>query len=143
MINKNNMPSLVKALTHNFDAWIVGGACVEENPRDYDIFVPLENWEAACSLLPKDKDYKLNSLGGLKIIEDGIEIDIWTGQIHKFLSSSFFHHALHLKTGRMITGEQQDRDTTRFDKLNVEEFGGHRLETFSENFSILDLSKNV
>lgn len=106
MINKNTMPPLVKALTHNFDAWIIGGACVQEEPRDYDIFVPLENWEAACSLFPKDRDYKLNSLGGLKIIENGIEIDIWTGQMHKVMSSFFFHHALHLKTGTYIKRDE-------------------------------------
>lgn len=102
MPTKNHLPSIVKALCHNFDAWIVGGACIEDNPKDYDVFVPLEQWEAACSLLPKDKSYQLNSLGGIKIVEDGVEIDIWTGSMHKFVSSHFFHHALHLKTGTLI-----------------------------------------
>ena len=49
------MPSLVKALTHNFDAWIVGGACIEENPRDYDIFVPFLDWEKAEQMLENNK----------------------------------------------------------------------------------------
>lgn len=102
MTNKK-LPALVRALTHNFDAWIVGSACFEEEPRDYDLFIPIKNWEAVCSMLSKIKCYTLNSMGGLKFHDDeGNEIDIWTGSMENFLASSMFKGAWHIKSGTMI-----------------------------------------
>ena len=109
MINKSSLPPFVKFLTHNCDSWIIGGACLEENPKDFDIFVPLKNWEIACNFL-HDKDVTINSLGGIKYFDSysNKNVDIWTGNMENFLSSDLFKIAIHLKSGNIIKNIKYD-----------------------------------
>lgn len=77
----STLPPLAIALTHNFDAWIVGSAAAPDalNPRDIDIIVPHYEWNRAAHLIPKDA--KVNSFGGFKCVQDGIEMDVWPGDL--------------------------------------------------------------
>lgn len=93
----NKYPRIVTLLTSQCEAWIIGSAADpnEENPRDYDIFVPIQFWQRASGYLPKD--FKVNSFGGLKITEDNIEIDIWTGDMLAIISTNYFKFAFQPK----------------------------------------------
>jgi hypothetical protein len=75
------LPELVAKLTHAHDAWIVGSAANPDNktPRDYDVQVPYSEWGKACMLIPKDA--KRNSFGGFKCQCEGLEIDVWPGEL--------------------------------------------------------------
>lgn len=74
-------PKLVLALSHSHDGWIVGtGADPSvDNPRDYDIIIPYSEWQKASSLIPLDA--KPNHFGGWKCMSEGVEVDVWPGDI--------------------------------------------------------------
>lgn len=95
----SNYPPLVLALTHHHDAWIVGSAADPSNttPRDIDVLVPLQNWQQASALIPKDA--KVNSFGGWKCVVDEIEVDVWPGDLGWLMRSPKSKYALHLSTG--------------------------------------------
>ena len=92
-------PKLVLALTHCHDAWIVGSGADPNNkePRDYDILVPYSQWQKASSLIPMDA--KVNTFGGFKCISDGIEIDVWAGDIGWLMQRPGCTYVLHLASG--------------------------------------------
>jgi len=93
---------LITKLINNHDAWIFGSAADPENinPRDYDIFIPVNEWHTACLLIPSD--FKINTLGGFKIIDDNKEVDIFTGNFNEFITRNFFKYAFHPKTNIRI-----------------------------------------
>ena len=93
-------PELVSRLTTTCNAWIVGGAVDENEPRDFDLYIPMKNWREACMLIPKDA--KINRMGGFKCISDGIEVDVWTGEMSDFLASAYFKKCYHPLTGVKI-----------------------------------------
>lgn len=95
-------PNIVTKLTTLCDGWIVGsGANPDvENPRDYDIFIPIDNWLEASNYI--NQNAKINRMGGFKVISDGIEVDIWTGRMENILGSNYFNFAYHPKTGVRI-----------------------------------------
>lgn len=74
------IPKLVAMLTHHHEAWVVGSAASPDNtnPRDYDVVVPLSQWQAASALIPMDA--VPNTFGGWKIKGD-VEIDVWPGDL--------------------------------------------------------------
>ncbi len=76
-----SLPPIVLALTHNFEAWIIGSAANPnvKDPRDIDVVVPHSRWNDAAYAIPKNA--KVNSFGGWKFIDDGIEIDVWPGEL--------------------------------------------------------------
>jgi hypothetical protein len=95
-------PELVTKLTTMCSAWIVGSAADELNkePRDYDIYIPMKYWMEASMLIPKDS--KINRMGGFKCVSDGVEVDVWTGDMNDFVASNYFKYAFHPKTGIRI-----------------------------------------
>ena len=95
-------PELVTKLTTMCSAWIVGSAANElnENPRDYDIYIPMKYWMEASMLIPKDA--VINRMGGFKCKSEGIEIDVWTGDMNDFVATEYFKYAYHPKTGVRI-----------------------------------------
>jgi hypothetical protein len=93
-------PELVSKLVTVCNGWIFGGGCESEIPRDYDIFIPLPFWQRASLMIPKDA--KINRMGGFKCISEGIEVDVWTGEMHDLLASNFFKYAFHPITGIKI-----------------------------------------
>jgi hypothetical protein len=98
----SNLPRLVLSLTHNHDAWIIGGAANPDNetPRDYDIIVPFYEWGPASSLIPPNATP--NSFGGWKCISDGIEVDVWPGDLGWIMQRPKCVWTWHPKTGIRI-----------------------------------------
>lgn len=102
----------VRILCWNHDAFIVGGAVdfligkTSIEPKDYDVIVPLEEWRKAKMLLI-GKDVKLNSFGGLKLTENGINIDIWPDDaalvVINYKASC---NILHPKSGKLLICQQ-------------------------------------
>lgn len=95
----SKLPKLVLALTHSHDAWIVGSAADPEmkNPRDYDVIVPFSEWQKASSLVPKDA--KVNTFGGFKCMSDGIEVDVWAGDIGWLMQRPMSIFVWHVASG--------------------------------------------
>jgi len=98
-----SLPSVVKKLTHGFDAWIVGSAADPNNddPNDYDVQVPYSSWGQACFLIPPNA--RVNSFCGFKFEEDGHSIDVWPGELGWILQRPACKWAWHPKTGIFIT----------------------------------------
>lgn len=104
----STLPLLVKSFSFNNDGWIVGGGAKyllgisHEQPRDWDILIPLENWDQACKVIPLGS--KTNSFGGIKIKQDGIEIDVWADSLSHFINIQHFHpnYAINLKSFNYI-----------------------------------------
>lgn len=46
------LPVLAAKLCFAHGGWIVGGACVSDTPRDFDIVIPISNWTDAAMLVP-------------------------------------------------------------------------------------------
>jgi len=93
-------PELVTKLCAYCDGWLIGSSVTEENPRDYDVWIPYEKWSVACTMIPKDS--KINTFGGFKCMSDGVEVDVWTGDMNDFLASNYFNFAYQPKTGVRI-----------------------------------------
>ena len=95
-------PELVTKLTTLCSGWLVGSSANpnETEPRDYDIYIPVKYWLEASNYIPKDA--KINRMGGFKCISDGIEVDVWTGDMNDFLASNYFKFAYQPKTGVRI-----------------------------------------
>jgi len=92
-------PKIVTKLTTLCDGWIVGSSANPDNinPRDYDIFIPIDKWLEASNYIPQTA--KINRMGGFKLKCEGIEIDVWTGKMETILASNYFTYAYHPKTG--------------------------------------------
>ena len=103
-----SLPPLALKLTHMHDAWIVGSAAdpCNESPRDYDVIVPFSSWGQACMLIPGDA--KPNSFGGFKCIDDGIEVDVWPGDLGWLMQRPKAMYAWHPASGVLL--KKQDRD---------------------------------
>ncbi len=97
------LPSIVKKLTHGFDAWIVGSAAdpTNDSPNDFDVQVPYSSWGQACMLIPKTAT--INAFGGMRFEEGGVQIDVWPGELGWFLQRPACRWAWHPKTGIFIT----------------------------------------
>ena len=95
-------PELVTKLTNFCGGWINGSAADpdHDNPRDYDVFIPLKHWQQASSYIPKDA--KINRMGGFKCISDGIEVDVWTGLLEDIVTTNHFKYAYQPLTGIRI-----------------------------------------
>lgn len=93
---------LVRNLTTHCSGWIFGSAANLDinNPRDFDIFIPIEYWSKACSYIPLDS--KINRSGGYKCLDNGIEVDVWTGNMNDMLSTVYFSYAYHPNSGVRI-----------------------------------------
>lgn len=96
-------PELVTKLTTLCDGWIIDSSVDCENPRDYDVFIPIASWSTACGIIPNNA--KINRLGGFKCISEGIEVDVWTGDMSTILATHYFSKAFHPKTGIKIFRE--------------------------------------
>lgn len=83
------LPALVRSFCYAHEGWIVGSAALyllglkDDSPRDYDILIPFYQWGIACRSIPEGSS--TNSHGGVKLISDGVTIDVWCGDIGWFL----------------------------------------------------------
>ena len=100
-------PVIVAALCTNFESWVVGSSANPDNvsPRDWDILVPLSQWNRACHLIPKDA--RPNSFGGWKFTENGVEVDVWPGELSFVANQGKFKWAWNTASNRrlMLVGD--------------------------------------
>jgi len=77
----NRLPRLVWLICGSYNAWLVGSAADPANndPKDYDIAVPFNDWKNVSLLIPKDA--KPTMFGGWKCVSDGKVIDVWPDDI--------------------------------------------------------------
>lgn len=95
----SSQPKLVLALTYSHDAWVVGSGADpdHENPRDWDIIVPYSEWQKACSLIPMDA--VPNHFGGWKCISEGVEVDVWPGDLGWIMQRPKLKFVWHMASG--------------------------------------------
>jgi len=112
-----DLPTLIRALCYAHDAWVVGSGAAyllnlkNDAPRDWDILVPFWTWGIACKLIPQGS--VTNSHGGIKLISDGIEVDVWAGDVGWFLGQvpKLPAYAVHPRTMRfLVAGNDVLRD---------------------------------
>lgn len=79
---------MVSVFTTKFGGWIVGSAAAPGaiKPRDVDIIIPLSQWAKASLVIPKHA--RPNTFGGWKFVSNGVEIDVWPGELSDVMSSS-------------------------------------------------------
>lgn len=90
-------PKLVLDLSFIANAWIVGSAAdpSNTNARDFDMVVPYSQWQNACMLIPSDA--KPNHFGGWKCISEGVEVDVWPGELSFVMAHGYSTYCLNLK----------------------------------------------
>lgn len=91
------LPLLVNKICYAHDAWIIGGACIQETPKDYDIAVPFANWFGAAMLIPSEA--QPNSFGGWKFTSEGFLVDIWPCDLAWLLQNHMVKDIWHPRTG--------------------------------------------
>jgi len=93
MINKPNrqLPVLVRQICLLFDAYIVGSGAkfisgdTDQN-NDWDIIIDPSRFEKFM-LFMCDKNFRLNSWGGFKIMDGDIEVDVWPQTLESYIGS--------------------------------------------------------
>ena len=100
-MNKFKLPKVVMRLTHNFDAWIVGGAAapIPKEGCDIDVLIPFHRWHEA-SIITNDIDITINSFGGYRFESEGKSIDMWPGDLSWILQRPKLKYAWHPASGR-------------------------------------------
>lgn len=94
------LPSIVRVACHLYGAWIVGGAATEEHPKDVDVLVPYAYWSEVAALIPRDA--APNTFGGWRFVADGVQVDIWPGDLGELAASAAFAAAKSPRTGVLI-----------------------------------------
>jgi hypothetical protein len=82
------MPSVVRAAVYNYHSWVVGSSAKfligsQDNVTDWDVIVPVIEWPDITNIVPYGT--KVNTLGGLKVIDGDTSIDIWPEDLGHFL----------------------------------------------------------
>ena len=86
------LPQTVKIWLLRHEVWLVGSAVEyyldgsDSEPKDIDLLVPPNQWQAVCQLIDWKVPVLLNSFGGLKIVIDGKTIDLWPQHLEDFLA---------------------------------------------------------
>lgn len=84
------LPRELSNIAISYGAWFVGSA-VEwllhggPKPRDIDLFVPPQHWQAAVRALSKIA-VEVNHFGGVKVELDGLSVDIWPMHLEDFFT---------------------------------------------------------
>jgi hypothetical protein len=101
----SDLPKLVLALTSHHGAWVVGSAADPANTsaRDIDVLVPLSSWQAASSLIPPNA--RPNSFGGWKCNCNGVEVDVWPGELGWLMEGRKARWAWQPRTGVRLKKE--------------------------------------
>lgn len=92
------LPGVVHTILIEEKAWLVGsgahwyidGADPEEEPADYDLVVPTENYPSAIlRMSDAGGEEAINSMGGTEFrFESGLEVDLWPQTIHEYVEIS-------------------------------------------------------
>lgn len=99
------IPSLVCKLAYGHDAWVVGSAAQPNinysKVRDYDVMIPYEHWRTAAMLIPRDA--APNTFGGWKCQSDGVEVDVWPGDLSWLMVNHAARWAWHPRSDTRLT----------------------------------------
>lgn len=103
------LPGVIRSYCYQNDAWIVGSGAdyllgiKVDLPRDWDILIPISNWNQACKSIPEGS--KTNAFGGVKYTVEGIDIDVWGCDLGWFLGQlrNVPAHAVNPKTMTSIS----------------------------------------
>lgn len=87
------------------DGIVVGSYIDSSDSKDLDIFIPIDKWgEAAALVVGKyGKEATLNSFGGFKLNDGGLEVDVWPDKIENIIFRPQFKKAYHWKSDTLIT----------------------------------------
>ena len=100
MLKLKQLPTLIRVWATNNGVWVVGsGAHINasiDNLKDIDILVPFHEWHSIAPYIPKDA--KPNSFGGWKFTTEGIEVDVWPGDVRFLLTSPLTEYVWHPST---------------------------------------------
>lgn len=105
------LPELVCKLCYSHGAWIVGGACVSDEPRDWDVCVPLTRWKEACMLLPRDA--RVNAFGGLKAVSEGQTIDVWPAELGDLMTNEQVQELWHPQSGARFSRSKSKKPNSK------------------------------
>lgn len=101
------LPSWVRAICTNHDAWIVGGGAnpyLTEPPRDWDVLVPFDQWNVVAAALSNNHPGAgLNSFGGIKVTSATEAVDIWPGDLSFVMRQAKARWAWHPPTDTRIS----------------------------------------
>ncbi len=87
-----DLPALVRSFCHQGNGWIVGSSAkylldlANGYPRDWDILIPHTHWKTTSKSVPVGTP--ANSMGGFKISDKSLIIDLWTQDIGDFLAET-------------------------------------------------------
>lgn len=93
MTLRRGLPTIVLNWLLNNRAWLIGSGAKSylmdgDMPRDLDIIVPPDQWQAVCRAIPRDIPIKINNFGGLKVKLEGIEVDVWPQHLDDYIALS-------------------------------------------------------
>lgn len=91
------LPEIVCKLCYAHSAWIVGGAASSDTPKDFDVAVPIGEWQSAAMLIPRDA--RPNPFGGWKLVSEGAEVDVWPCELGELMANRMVRELWHPKTG--------------------------------------------
>jgi hypothetical protein len=100
---KHLLPELATKLCYTASGWIVGGAAREDEPRDYDIAVPLAYWPIAAQLIPRDA--RPNAFGGWKCVSEGKTVDVWPADLGVLMTNAMVTDLWHPQSGKRFTAK--------------------------------------
>ena len=94
------LPPIAYKIASVYGAWVVGGACLESNPKDVDLMVPLNQWYLAAPLVPASA--RPTVFGGWKWVEGDITVDCWPDSLSRLVTRIRFQAAYSPSTGTML-----------------------------------------
>jgi len=113
VVDKREIPKLVRTLIENQSAWIVGGGAKPDNPKPYDwdvVFTDADEFRRGVSLVTADDTVyviKPNIFGGWKITAGDAVIDMWQGNPLDVLMHPKCQYIWHPMSGVLIRKDAQ------------------------------------
>jgi len=95
------LPRAAAQLTEFHEAWIIGS--MVPGAKDIDLLVPWSHWPQAALLIPTDA--RPNAFGGWKFNSEGVELDVFPGDLAMLLSLGKCRSVYHPKSGQRFTRE--------------------------------------
>ena len=90
------LPEIAKLLLLNHRAWLVGSTAAwyladgRGGFNDVDLMVPFGEWMAVSRVIRTmfGEEVALNNLGGFKLDDQGVDVDVWPMSLDDFLPSN-------------------------------------------------------
>lgn len=105
------LPPIARVLCYAYDGYIIGSSIpyllsqTDEKPKDIDIVIPFDNWVKATKTISIWSDAKINKLGGFKVVDDGVIVDVWMDDVARVMMSLPSSQILQPKYRKLITSK--------------------------------------